>query len=312
MVIGRLAHVALGADDPEMMAEFYAALLGVVEVSRNDTTLFLAGGKKPGYDLALSSAVPRGLDHFAFAVASARDLELARESLAGAGADPIEIDPATEYGISRGLRFVLPSGHIVELVVEADPQVFPGTSTIAYRHFRGVGPVCLEHVSINCDAIEETARFLVDHLGFAITEYSQHGIDPWFLAFLRCRELHHDLGIFHDPEWIGPGFNHVAFAVPSAGELVRAADVAYGLGHKLQCSPGRHLVGDNVFIYVVDPEGNRIEIATPLVHIDPAAPIKAFDASSDEDWQGFDGWRDGVPPAARWPSACRDGRSDRS
>lgn len=125
----------------------------------------------------------------------------------------------------------------------------------------------------------------------------------------RCRDLHHDLGMFHDPEWSGPGLNHLAFAVPSVGDLVRAADIAFGLGRKLQCSPGRHLVGDNVFIYLADPEGNRVEIATPLVRIDPAAPTKAFDASGDEEWHGFDAWRDGIPPAARWPSACRDGRT---
>ena len=114
----------------------------------------------------------------------------------------------------------------VRHVVAADPQVFRGTSTIDSRHFRGVGPVDLEHVSINCDAIEETATFLADRLGFAITEYSQYGSDPWFLAFLRCRDLHHDLGMFHDPAWTGPGLNHLAFAVPSVAELVRAADLA--------------------------------------------------------------------------------------
>jgi len=308
MRIGRLAHVALGAGEHrDEMQHFYRELLGVVEVGRAGETTFLSGGMKPAYDVALVPG-PAGLHHIAFEVPGPDDLAHARDRLAAVDVAVDELDVGLDHGIDEGIAFVLPSGHAFELVVLSEPEVFRGTPSVGSQHFVGAGPTSLEHVSVDCNDVETAARFLEDNLGFLNTEYSQPASGPWFFAFMRTNELHHDLGMFRHGEWDGPGLNHIAFVVPSIVEIARVADLACALGWKLQCSPGRHLVGDNMFIYIVDPSGNRVEVNTPLTKIERSARTRVFDASGDVEWNGFDGWRSGIPPQARTPGPCVDAR----
>lgn len=311
MIVGRLSHVAIGADDKAATARFYQQLLGVVEVARSEDTMFLSGGTTAGYDLAIGPW-GRGLHHFAFQVAGESDLDEARERLHAAGCAVSDLDAGAEFGIRGGIGFVLPSGHVMHLVVLEEPFVFQPTPMLDVVHRVGVGPAPLEHITLNADDVEQTARFLVDTLDFHLTEIAHPRGRAWFNAFLRCRDIHHDIGLFHQHHEgdSGPGLDHYGFAVPGVEELVRAADIVRSLGGFLECSPGRHLAGDNVFIYVGDPVGNRVELATALATIDVAAPTRVFEARADADWRGiFDAWREGIPPAVRMANPCFDGRS---
>ena len=309
-MVGGLAHVALGAEQHvERTVHFYAELLGLAEVARRESTVFLSGGRSSSYDLAIGPG-PAGMDHFAFEVADAGALGEVRTGLSNAGVEVADLDLDHEPGIASGCALVLPSGHRMELVVPEHPGVFRGTPTVDPRNAKGAGPVALEHLTIDCPGVETVGRFLIDRLGFRATEVSAPPSGGWFLAFMRTRDLHHDLGLFSNWAFDGPGFNHVGFTVAGAGDLVRAADAAYRLGHALHYPIGRHLVGDNVFVYLLDPAGNRLEIGTPLTGVEIAAPTRWFDASADSEWRGFDAWNAGdIPEHVRRAGPCFDARA---
>ena len=297
MVLGRLASVAFGAgdDDLEPTLTFYRELLGVAEVGRDDDHVFLSGGMTADYDVAFGPW-PVGLHHFSFYVGGDADLEVAGERLA-ATVNVTEVDVAGHPGLRRALQFPLPSGHLVRLVVATDPIVFQPVPTVDQRHVTGVGPTPLEHISIQCVDIQQTSEFLVEHLGFAITEASRQRDEPWFASFIRTRDLHHDLGIFRAKE---SRLDHFGFTVESADSLMRFADLARGLGYFLACSPGRHIAGNNLFLYIRDPLGTLVEVGTPMSPIDVAAPTRMFEADTLAEWRGtFDAWRDGIPSDAR-------------
>ena len=308
-MVGGLAHVALGAEQHvERTVHFYAELLGLAEVARRESTVFLSGGRSSSYDLAIGPG-PAGMDHFAFEVVDAGALGELRTGLSNAGVEVADLDLDHEPGIASGCALVLPSGHRMELVVPEHPGVFRGTPTVDPRNAKGAGPVALEHLTIDCPGVETVGRFLIDRLGFRATEVSAPPGGGWFLAFMRTRDLHHDLGLFSNWAFDGPGFNHVGFTVAGAGDLVRAADAAYRLGHALHYPIGRHLVGDNVFVYLLDPAGNRVEIGTPLTGVEIAAPTRWFDASADSEWRGFDAWNAGdIPEDVRRAGPCVDAR----
>jgi catechol 2,3-dioxygenase len=309
-MVGGLAHVALGAEKHlERTVHFYEELLGLTEVARHDSTVFLSSGRSFSYELSIGPG-PAGMDHFAFEVSGEPALQELRTRLAGAGVPVEDLDLAHDHGIASGFALVLPSGHRMELVVPARPEVFRGTPTLDPRNARGAGPVALEHLTIDCPDVETVGRFLIDRLGFRATEVSAPPSGGWFLAFMRTRDLHHDLGLFSNWAFEGPGFNHVGFTVAGAGELVRAADSAYRLGHALHYPIGRHLVGDNVFVYLLDPAGNRVEVGTPLTGVEIAAPTRWFDASADSEWRGFDAWNAGpIPEDVRRAGPCVDARA---
>jgi catechol 2,3-dioxygenase len=309
-MVGGLAHVALGAGEHlERTVHFYGELLGLTEVARHDGTVFLSSGRSSSYDLVIGPG-PAGMDHFAFEVSGEEALDELRAGLTGAGVDVEDVGIEHDHRIASGCALVLPSGHRMELVVPERPEVFRGTPTVDPRNARGAGPVALEHLTIDCPDAEAVGRFLIDRLGFRATEVSAPPSGGWFLAFMRTRDLHHDLGLFSNWAFDGPGFNHVGFTVAGAGDLVRAADSAYRLGHALHYPIGRHLVGDNVFVYLLDPAGNRVEIGTPLTGVEIAAPTRWFDASADSEWRGFDAWNAGaIPEGVRRAGPCVDARA---
>jgi hypothetical protein len=124
---------------------------------------------------------------------------------------------------------------------------------------------------------------------------------------MRCKEQHHDLAFFTaSADWQGPALDHVAFVVPSVVDLVRLADAARANGFVLECSPGRHILGDNIFIYIRDPSGNRVEVGTPISRVDPGTPPTEFDVTAHQKWSGFDAWRPGAPPVSRLSLPCFD------
>ncbi len=305
MLIARLDHVALGTNDPERMSSFYGELLGLAQVGRSGDWIYLATGTTPGYELALGPG-PVGLDHFGLAVADHETLGEASERLDAIGVEVVPVETAHGPGVVEGIRFVLPSGHIAEMVVSDAPEVFRATPLIEHRHFAGAGPAPIEHLTLTCGDVEGTAGFLTEALGFRLTESVQPVGQPWFNAFLRCRDRHHDLAFFASDDGDLPGLNHLCFAVPSVVHVVRVADLLAAQGIALDASLGRHVNGNNIFIYFKDPDGNRIEVNTDMAQIDPAAAPRILDAMR------FDAWRESIPPHVLTSSACRDGRAVRA
>lgn len=301
MLIARLAHVALRSSDPEGLAEFYGALFGLAEIARNGDTHYLATGTTPGYQLEIGIGDP-GVEHFALSVGDRTTLDEARSRLTELGTEIEPLVPSPATGIDDGWCFALPSGHVMALVSQADPVPFHAVPLIDARHLRGVGPVKLEHITMNCGDVERVATFLIETLGLRLTESVQPPGAPWFNAFLRCRDRHHDVAFFAGEDGDTPRLNHLCFAVPSVIEVVRVCDLVAGRGIVLDASIGRHINGNNVFVYFKDPDGNRIEVNTDMAEIDPASEPRIWDSMR------FDAWRDGIPSRVLSASRCRDGR----
>jgi catechol 2,3-dioxygenase len=296
VIATRLAHVALTVPDPEAAARFYGEILGLAPIGEGEA-IHLAGGRTRTFELVLIPGEP-GLDHFAFAVADAAALDAAREAIDTA--EPVEVESA--LGLTDGIAFPLPTGHVMELVLEEDPSGYVPASSAHPRHHRGVGPVAIEHVTLLADDIEANARFLTERLGFRITDSVQPAGGPWRNTHLRAGELHHDLAMLPG-SGDGPELHHFCFAVPSVADLVRLSDALAARGMALDASMGRHVAGNNVFLYFRDPFGIRLEVNTDMARIDPAAPPNVIPEPVP-----FDAWREGRPPALASGTRARDGR----
>jgi catechol 2,3-dioxygenase-like lactoylglutathione lyase family enzyme len=300
MQIGKLAHVALGGGGD--LPRFYEELFGLVRVAEQNGISFWSTGRGAGYDVAFGPW-PTGLDHFALEVRDAETLSEAQRCLEEAGAEVAAVDLDREHAVAAGICFTLPSGHVVELVLPAAPEVYRSVPLVPGRHHRGIGPVELEHVTMTCGDVERTATFLIEALGLRLTESVQPRPGEWFNAFLRARDRHHDLAFFPSEEGDVPGLNHVCFAVPSVDRIVQVCDLLVERGIFLDSSLGRHLAGNNVFVYFKDPAGHRIEVNTQMAEVHVAAEPRILPEMR------FDGWRQGIPPAMRSTTPCRDGRA---
>ena len=297
MLVTRLAHVALDVADLDAEVAFYGELLGLDVVAESGGEVYLACGATNTYELRLRQGEPR-IDHFAFAVNGEAALAEMCERLHGVGASYTGLDVGEDPGLAAGVETSLPSGHIVELVVEAAPRGFRVRSAYAPTHHRGVGPVALEHITLLCEDIRAVAEFGIDALDLLISDSVQPPGEAWANTHLRAGVLHHDLGLLRGET---PAMHHFAFAVPSVSELVAAADLLAARGAVLDCSIGRHIAGNNVFLYFKDPAGHRLELNTDMARVDAAAPPHIVDAGL-----AFDAWRPGRPPALAGGTPIRE------
>lgn len=303
MIVSKIAHVSLQVPDVKAAIDFYGNMFGLVVVESQAEGVYLGTGKSTTFELHLTQGENR-LDHFAFGVRSADALEEARDRLTAAGV--VVEDSRTEHepGLERGITFALPSGHMMELVLLTDPQGFIGNTAIPLPHHQITGPVPLEHVTLACSDIRPTVEFLVEHLDWRITDSWQPTADgPWRNTWMRAGELHHDLAFLFS-ESDSPELHHFCFAVPSVADLVRVADGAAAQGIPLDAPVGRHVAGNNVFLYFKDPFGNRCEVNTDMARIDPAAPPRIA-----RDSFLFDAWHQARPASLVAGSPARDGRA---
>jgi catechol 2,3-dioxygenase-like lactoylglutathione lyase family enzyme len=167
----------------------------------------------------------------------------------------------------------------------------------------GVGPVPIEHVTLHAYDIRANVELLTEVLGFRMSESIQPPDAPrWGNTFLRAGQMHHDLGMIVTPE-DSPGLHHFCFEVPSVVELVRVADALAGWDIALDASMGRHVSGNNIYIYFKDPFGARLEVNTGMARVDAAARPVVRDRPTP-----FDAWREGRPPAMTAGSPALDAR----
>ena len=272
----RAGHAELYVSDLDRARAFYVDLLGLVETASTAQRIYLRGlEERQHHSLVLRAGRGGGgASHVAFRVASPDDLErlalLARQqSLAHRW---IEDD---ERGQGRALRLQDPNGLPLEFYCEMDamPRMLQ-----QYHLHRPVQIMRLDHFNCQVPDVTVAAAWYQRDLGFRCSEYTvkeTDGRDELWAAWLTRKQTVHDLALMNG---IGPRLHHVGFWVPDALAVLRACDVlaAAGYHRAIERGPGRHGISNALFVYLRDPDGNRIELyANDYLTADPDAdPIR--------------------------------------
>jgi catechol-2,3-dioxygenase len=130
-------------------------------------------------------------------------------------------------------------------------------------------------------------RFLQNVLGFQLSDVS-----PGVIAFLRCSEDHHNVGLISSPV---PFFHHSSWQVNDVDEIGKGAQnlLAVDPGRSVW-GLGRHFLGSNLFWYFRDPSGNFAEYYADLDQIPDDAEWDAQDWAPDKSLYA---WGPPVPKA---------------
>lgn len=136
-------------------------------------------------------------------------------------------------------------------------------------------PRKLGHVLYGTTDLEASMRFLIEVLGFKLSDSS-----PGVIAFLRCSDDHHNVGLVISPV---PFFHHSSWQVNDVDEI------GAGAHNLLATDPdrhvwglGRHFLGSNLFWYFRDPAGNYAEYYADLDQIPFAAEWEAREWAPDK------------------------------
>jgi catechol 2,3-dioxygenase len=264
----RFEHAEILVRDLAQALEFYTDVMGLVEMGREHGTAYLGCGLDTNFDLALRSG-GTGVVHFAIRVDDEDHLERERYRLVQNGIS-FEERGGAEPGQQSALRFQLPSGHLMEYVVVKDNRYLK-PSDPAHPRRQGFGPLDADHINLVTPNVRRLTEFLTDVLGFRVSDVSEPEPGFWAAAWTRYGNYHHDIGVTltEDPT---KTLHHIAWTMEGFDHMKRAMDMMAEYGLRMELGPSRHPIGPNLFVYFLEPGGNRFELSAEGAIIDPSTP----------------------------------------
>ena len=197
------------------------------------------------------------------------DLEKAEAFFAGKGM-PTEWVENPYMG--KTLRTRDPWGVPLEFYVQMD-RLAPIHQQ--YKLYNGVRPLRIDHFNMFSADVDASVAFYTE-MGFRTTEYTEdEKSGKVWAAWMHRKGGVHDVAFTNGT---GPRLHHTAFWVPSALSIIDLLDLMATTGwvDSIERGPGRHGISNAFFLYVRDPDGNRIEIyVSDYQTVDPdLEPIK--------------------------------------
>jgi catechol 2,3-dioxygenase len=282
-----IGHLALRATDVERSATFLSDILGLRRSVDEDGYIALSSNEKH-HEIEFLAGEHPGVDHLGLEVEDERDLDALRDALVAAGARILSEAPQ-EAGIDKAIRAVGPLDLVLELytAMEREP--------LSVEHYMPPLARRLGHVSFATDERAEMERFLIDVLGFRVTDTLGDRV-----SWLRCDIDHHGIALVDQPK---RQLHHYAFELENWGTIQRYADHLAFLGKRLVWGPGRHGPGRNLYTYIPDPHNAIVEGYADLLEVLDEANYRPIDWSERGEealnlWGPMppEGWREyGVP-----------------
>ena len=271
----RAAHAEFRVTDLEAARHFYVDLLGLVETERTADALYLrALEEREHHSLVLRRAPSPGLTHMAYRVADPDDLGRLSHRFAALGLPQRWVEVGEELGQGRALRAQDPAGLPIEFYHAMDPA-----ERLLQRFdlYRGPHIMRLDHFNCQVSHVKPLHDFYTEELGFRLTEYTEtEETEPriW-AAWMHRKGNVHDLALMNG---LGPRLHHVAYWLPDALAVLRTCDILAGarMHEAIERGPGRHGISNALFLYLRDPDGNRLELyANDYLTVDPdLAPLR--------------------------------------
>jgi catechol 2,3 dioxygenase len=299
--VAHLGHVELLTPELDASARCFTAVLGLREVGRDATHVFLRGESE--YELAgltLTAAERAGIGHFGLRTSSAEALARRVEAVLAAGARGEWVEDG--FGHGSAFRFTGPSGHATELYWETERYTAPegdrppAKDRLGRRGTAGIDVRRLDHVNLLAPDVSAAASVAWSGLGATLLDEIIDDVGAMAGAFTTFGQRPLELVYTRDPYGAGGRLHHVAFWVDTRDEVLRAADIFVDHGIQIEVPPALHTIGRSFFLYGFEPGGNRIEITTGAdLVLDPDPVTRTWTAA--ERRQGV-GWGTTFP--ASW------------
>ncbi len=243
-----LHHLHFTSPQPERLATFYADAMNMnVELLAEgvDDPRLVTG---PGRRVLFSLGEAKGLAHAGFAVRDAEALTGLRER-----AEQMQMEPRTVASrLFQPNAFAVsdPDGNILHFGLAQASTAMP----------KGIrGPI--QHLTLASRNIEAIEEFYAGKLGFGVSDRVIRDDGKLMTTFLRGNHEHHNLACFFQDR---QGVDHHSYEAGEWDTIRDWADHLAAKGIPLMWGPGRHGPGNNLFLFIVDPDGNWIEISAEL------------------------------------------------
>ena len=239
-----LHHLQLQSPDPEKLAAFYGDAMNMSVEKLPDGRWHCFG---PQRHMLFTKGQARGFDFSAFGCRDAAGLAELRARATSEGLNPA--DTASPL-LTDAFSVRDPDGNGV---------VF-GLARESLDEGSGMrGP--LQHVTLATFDVGAIENFYAGKLGFLVSDRVVNDTGGIATCFMRSNHEHHTLACFLSSR---KGLDHHSYEAGEWDAIRDWADRFAAREIRLMWGPGRHGPGNNLFIFIEDPDGNWIEVSAEL------------------------------------------------
>ena len=267
----RCSHVECGVKDLDASRKFYVEIMGMIETERTNDTLYLRGlEEKNHHSYVLKQHDKAEVYALGFKVAFDKDLDLLEQHFKALN---LPAKWVTKHGEERTLAVRTPQGIPVEFHAK---QTRVPTMMRAFSKYKGLAPLRFDHINCFTPNCQSTYEFFVSQLGFRLTEYTLTDKGDMWAAWTHRKGNVHDMAMTNGK---GPRLHHTGIWTASVNNIIHLLDVMASEGYveNIERGPGRHGISNAFFLYILDPDGHRLE------------PFTCDYLTVDPDWEPL-GW----------------------
>lgn len=268
--IVRLSHVEFGVKDLAASRAFYVDTLGLQVTDENQDVIYLRAMEERGHHcMVLRKSETSHVKALSFKVFDEDQLDKAHAWFSGKG-HKVEWVERPYQG--RTLATVDCYGIPIEFYFKMDRLA---SIHQKYALYNGVKPLRIDHFNCFVPNVDTAVNFYND-IGFRVTEYTEDAESGrMWAAWTHRKGGVHDIAFTNGT---GPRLHHIAFWVPTPLNIIDLLDLMATTGYvgNIERGPGRHGISNAFFLYILDPDGHRIEIyCSDYQTVDPDhEPIK--------------------------------------
>lgn len=241
-----LHHLNLRTPDVKRLATFYAEVMDMELIRLDGEAALLVG---PQRRLLLTQGPAKALQHAGFAVRDSEGLAGLRARAVEQGLEPDDASVALFESDAFSVRD--PDGN----------EVIFGRAVADTAGPRGRirGPI--QHLTLATRDVEAIEGFYAGKLGFGVSDRVVDDTGRVMTCFMRGNHEHHNLACFRQDR---QGIDHHSYEAGEWNTIRDWSDHFAEHGVSLMWGPGRHGPGNNLFIFIEDPDGNWIEVSAEL------------------------------------------------
>ncbi|MDI9973358.1 VOC family protein [Rhodococcus sp. IEGM 1307] len=268
--IAQIGAISLGTPDLEKSLTFFRDLLGMEVVERTGGVVYLRGYMElVHHSLILFENPTPVVDSYSLRVQRREDVERFHSKLLQQEIEVLELPSGRETGRGEAIRFIWPgAGHPIELFYDITKPAAPAElrsklpSNSSKR--RGLGVRRIDHFNVQCEPqqVRPAEQWLRETLGFKRREFIRIPESDTLLAsWMSVTPQVHDIALVANPNEKPGQLHHVAFNLENFSDLLTAADILKDHDVQFDVGPGKHGIGQALYLYVRDPgSGHRIEL----------------------------------------------------
>ncbi|MFA7415179.1 MAG: 3,4-dihydroxyphenylacetate 2,3-dioxygenase [Rhizobium sp.] len=266
----RLSHVEFIVTDLAASRAFYVDTLGLQVTDEDSTTIYLRALEERGHHcMVLRKSDKAEVAALSLKVYAEEDLDKAKAFFDAKGLPAGWVQRPYQ---GRTLRAVDIFGTPLEFYFKME-RLAPIHQQ--YKLYHGVKPLRIDHFNCFTPDVDASVAFY-NEMGFRVTEYTEDDESKrLWAAWMHRKGGVHDMAFTNG---LGPRLHHTAFWVPTPLNIIDLLDLMSTTGYlkNIERGPGRHGISNAFFLYILDPDGHRIEIyCSDYQTVDPdLEPIK--------------------------------------